>query len=56
MATLSKAAKNRVKRMTAKEKADCIKAATMLADAELITHTRWTMIFNACKKDGERFR
>ena len=55
MAKLSKAAKNRVKRMSAKEKADAIKAATMLADLELITHTRWTLIFNACKKDGPRY-
>lgn len=47
---LSKDARNRVKRMTAAEKAACIKAATLLADADLITHSRWTVIWNACKK------
>jgi hypothetical protein len=55
MAKLSKSAKNRVKRMSAKEKADAIKAATLLADHDLITHTRWSLIFNACKKDGPRY-
>jgi len=47
---LSKQAKDRMKRMTRKEKDAILKAATLLADADLITHARWTSIHRGCRK------
>jgi hypothetical protein len=47
---LSKDAKARLKRMTRKEKDAIIRAATLLADADLITHMRWTAIHRNARK------
>jgi hypothetical protein len=46
---LSKAAKARIKRMTQAEKKALIKAAYMLADAEVITPGRAQAIHRTCK-------
>tara|TARA_R110000772_G_scaffold92586_2_gene189561 strand:+ start:131 stop:292 length:162 start_codon:yes stop_codon:yes gene_type:complete len=46
---LSKAAKMRLKRMSQAEKKSVIKAAYMLADAELITAARAQAIHRTCK-------
>ena len=42
--TISKAAKSRIKRMSASEKKAILKAATLLADAELISMNRWNAV------------
>lgn len=49
MAKASKAAKARLKRMSMTDKAKIKKAAAMLADAELITASRYSAILRACK-------
>lgn len=41
---LSKAAKARIKRMTLAERKQLLKAATLLADNEVITHSKWASI------------
>ena len=41
---LSKAAKARIKRMNMKERKDCMKAALLLADNEMITPQRYEAI------------
>lgn len=45
---LSKAAKARIKRMSAAEKKAIYKAATLLADNEIITHQRWVAVSRTC--------
>ena len=49
MTKASKAAKARVKRASASEKKQVIKAAALLADMELITDSRYRAILRACK-------
>jgi len=49
---LSKPAKARIKRMSASERKAMIKAAAMLADAELITSSRYAAIHRTCSKGG----
>ena len=46
---LSKAAKNRIKRMSASEKKALLKAAVLLADTEIITDGRYRAIHRMCK-------
>jgi len=45
---LSKSAKARIKRMSASERKACVKAAFMLADAEMITPARAHAIARTC--------
>jgi len=47
---LSKAAKARIKRMSASERKALVKAAQMLADAEIITSDRYAAIYRTCAK------
>jgi hypothetical protein len=49
---LSKAAKARIKRMSASERKAMVKAAAMLADAELITGARYSAIIRTCGNMG----
>ena len=44
---LSKSAKARIKRMSSVERKALFKAATMLADNEVITHQRWAAVSRA---------
>jgi len=47
---LSKQAKARIKRMSASEKKQLVKAASLLADEECISHKRWLAISRTCHK------
>jgi len=46
---LSKMAKQRIKRMSASERKQLVKAAVMLADNEIITHDRYMAMMRVCK-------
>ncbi len=46
---LSKSAKARIKRMSKSERSACIKAANLLADAEMITPQRAAAILRTCQ-------
>lgn len=52
---LSKTAKMRIKRMSAAEKKACVKAAFMLADAEMITSERAAAIARTCKNASSMY-
>ena len=45
---MSKTAKARIKRMSMVERKDCIKAARLLADCEMITDARYAAIARTC--------
>jgi hypothetical protein len=49
---LSKSAKARIKRMSAADRKAMVKAATLLADAELITAARCAAIIRTCGHMG----
>jgi len=44
---LSKSAKARIKRMTAKERKELFTAVTLLANAEIVSRGRWVAVLRA---------